>query len=149
MSSILDEYKKQSELDKQKTEIEAPEGVNYTPEQFKRYQEEVKKLREDPNDIENVYRKFHETHRPLSEEELDGAGFTKIEEIKQIVVKRAYCPNCKREITSKVPMMFNPYTLEKIAKYNCECGSNFNMEHSYPRIMYIDNEGKEINVFND
>jgi hypothetical protein len=110
---------------------------------------QVRELRNDPNDMENVFNKFNREFPRVKEEELDAQGKTVIDDSVRIVVKRAYCPECGREIVSSVPLMFNPYTMEKIAKYECSCGAKFNFEHSYPRIVYYDSKGNEIKVFAD
>ena len=76
----------------------------------------VKELREDPNDMENQFKKFMIEYPRVTENELDSNNATVIDNDVKIIVKRAYCPNCHREIISKVPLLFNPYTMEKIAK---------------------------------
>lgn len=148
-SEILAEYKKQLELDKQQENYDLPEGVSenqFTEEMREAYRKEVDKLRGNTDDLEQVYNRFHDTYRKLSDNEINK---TCKDEGVNVIVKHAYCPVCGREIISKLPVMFNPYTFEKIARYDCECGAKFNMEHSYPRIVYINAEGKEITAFND
>lgn len=148
-SDILAEYKKQLEIDKQQENYDLPEGVSenqFTEEMKEAYRKEVDKLRGNADDLEQVYNRFHDTYRKFSDEEVNQR--CKDEEVKTII-RRAFCPECGREIISKLPVMFNPYTGEKIARYDCECGAKFNMEHSYPRIVYINNDGVEINAFND
>lgn len=148
-SDILEEYKKQLELDKQRENYDLPEGVSeshFTEEMKEAYRKEVDKLRGNTDELEHVYQRFHDTYRKLDDEEINKTA--KDEDVK-VVIKHAFCPECGKEIVSKLPVMFNPYTGEKIARYDCECGAKFNMEHSYPRIMYINAEGKEISAFND
>ena len=148
-SDILEEYKKQLELDKQAENYDLPEGVSenqFTEEMKEAYRKEVDKLRGNTDDLENVYNRFHETYRKLSDEEINTR--CEDEEVKTII-RHAFCPNCGREIVSKLPVMFNPYTGEKIARYDCDCGAKFNMEHSFPRIVYVNSQGKEITAFND
>lgn len=148
-SDILEEYKKQLELDKQRENYDLPEGVSesqFTEEMKEAYRKEVDKLRGNTDELEHVYQRFHDTYRKLNDEEINKTA--KDEDVK-VVIKHAFCPECGKEIVSKLPVMFNPYTGEKIARYDCECGAKFNMEHSYPRIMYVNAEGKEISAFND
>lgn len=148
-SDILAEYKRQLELDKQQENYDLPEGVSesqFTEEMKEAYRKEVDKLRGNTDELENVYNRFHETYRKLSDKEINQT--CKNEDVKTII-RHAYCPECGREIISKLPVMYNPYTSEKIARYDCECGAKFNMEHSYPRIVFVNAVGEEINAFND
>ena len=148
-SEILAEYKKQLELDKQQENYDLPEGVSenqFTEEMKEAYRKEVDKLRGNTDELENVYHRFHETYRKLSDKEISQ---TCKNEVVKTIIRHAYCPECGREIISKLPVMYNPYTNEKIARYDCECGAKFNMEHSYPRIVFVNAVGEEINAFND
>lgn len=146
---ILDEYIKQVKIDKASENYNLPEGVSethFTEEMKDAYRKEVDKLRGVDDDMANVYNRFHETYRKLDDKEIN----TKcVNENVHVIIKHAFCPECGAEIISKFPVMFNPYTGEKIARYDCPCGAKFNMEHSYPRIVYINDEGKEITAFND
>lgn len=65
-----------------------------------------------------------------------------------LVIKRAYCPKCGKEIVNKFPEMFNPFTMEKFNKYDCECGWSANMDHTYPRAVLVNhNTDEEIEFF--
>ena len=84
----------------------------------------------------------------LNETEMEDANLTKDEEVDKLVVRRAFCQNCGEELISKTPQLFNPYTLESICKHTCsKCGSNFNLEYAYPRIVFLDKNGEEIKAF--
>ena len=157
MGSILDNYKKQLEEDRlnENENFEIPsfdddiaDGLSKNVDK-EAIAKKVKELREDPNDMENQFKKFMIEYPRITEKELDSNNATVIDNDVKIIVKRAYCPNCHREIISKVPLLFNPYTMEKIAKYDCPCGAKFNFEHSYPRIIYLNSKGEEIKVFAD
>mgnify|MGYP003547409827 FL=1 len=86
--------------------------------------------------ITEKYKKFHENE-------------LKIENITDFtpVVKRAYCPQCGKEIINDFPVVFNPYTFEKFCKYDCTCGWYANLDYSYPRLVAKLNNGEEIEVF--
>ena len=45
--------------------------------------------------------------------------------------------------------MFNAWTGEKIVRYDCECGAKMNLEFAYPRVIYLDNEMKEMKVWGE
>lgn len=109
--------------------------------------ERVKELRNDPNDMEVQYNKFQQQYPKLTESDLVSGNNIKVEDVRT-VVKHAYCPMCGKEIISKYPIMFNPYTGEKIGRYDCECGFKANFDYSYPRVAYVDKNGNEINAFN-
>lgn len=64
------------------------------------------------------------------------------------VVIRAYCPVCGEEIVNKVPAMFNPFSLQKVIKYDCKhCGWKANLEHTYPRVVFVNSDGEEIECY--
>lgn len=155
MGSILDNYRKQVELDKMNENYDLPNisddsveiDLSVLPDTYAdEYRKKLDELRNDENDMMNQYNRFHEVFTPLKEKELDENKKTKVMDV-DIKVKRAFCPNCGKEIISKVPSFYNPYTLEKISRYECECGAKFNMEYSYPRVMFLDKDtGEEINI---
>ena len=64
------------------------------------------------------------------------------------VLVRGYCPKCGKEIISMCPPMYNPYTLEKRNIHKCgSCGWTGNLEHSYPRIVFIDAQNNEYDAY--
>lgn len=146
---ILKEYIKQVKLDKTKENYDLPEGVNeqgFSDDMKDAYRKEIDRLRNNTDDLEQVYQKFHDTYRKLDEQEINAKCAT---ENVRVVIKHAYCPECGKEIISQFPILYNPYTKEKIARYDCECGAKFNMEHSYPRIIYVNDNNVEITAFNE
>ena len=132
----LKEYQKQLAIDEAKGKFESEK----LPDDVRKRVEEIKN---DPLDPANVYRKFHDTYKKIKESDL----VTKDEAVK-VVVRKAYCPNCGKEIVSKFPIMINPYTNERIGRYDCVCGEMINIEYSYPRTVYLDDSGNEINIQN-
>lgn len=156
MGSILDNYKKQLEEDRlnEDMDFDMPSFNDDVADSFSKnvdpeaVAKRVKELRSDPNDMENMF-KFNQEYPRVTEAELEEKDSTKIDDDVKIKIKRAYCPNCGKEIVSKAPLLFNPFTFEKIAKYECECGAKFNFEHSYPRVMYVNSNGEEIKIFTD
>lgn len=156
MGSILENYKKQLEEDRmnEDKEFTMPSFDDDIISKLNDVDKEavaqrVKELREDPNDMENVFKKFHQEFPKLTESELDEKGDTKLDTDVKLVIKRAFCPNCGKELVSKSPVMYNPFTLEKVAKHECECGFKANLEHAYPRMMFVNSNGEEIKAFAD
>lgn len=147
---FLDDYRKQVEIDKAEQNDDLPQeksGVDVVRDEEYQdaYKKELKRLRNDPNDIENAYRKFQEEYIRISEEQLDTEYSEQISFIEpSILIKRFMCPKCGKEIISKSPVMYNPFTLEKVAKHECECGFKCNLEYAYPRLMAFDDYGNEI-----
>lgn len=80
----------------------------------------------------------------MTEKELAENDLVKDEEVHKMNVRRAYCKKCGAEIVCKVPSMFNPFTLEKQANYKCDCGEMYSLDHAYPRIVFLDENGDEI-----
>lgn len=109
----------------------------------------VKELENDPNDMANVYNKFKQEYPKITELELDEMGKTFVDDSVKIKVKHVYCPNCGEELISASPVMYNPFTLEKVAKHECKCGYKANFDYAYPRLIFEDKNGKEIKVFTD
>lgn len=141
---ILDSYMKQVNEDNSLDEMSIDfDGITSNDKEKEEIIREIKKIKNDPNDIVN---KFHMDYPNVSEDELDINGFTGTTNV-NVVVKHVYCPNCRKELISKQPLMFNPYTGEKIAKHECPCGYKANLEYSYPRVMFVDDNGNEIKAF--
>lgn len=144
MSSILDNYKKQLEEDK--TNFNEEELLDTVGSETVKA---VQELKNDPNDMENIYKAFQKEFPKMAETEFDEKGNTFTDRGATIYIKHVYCPNCGKELISKSPIMYNPFTLEKVAKHECSCGFKANLEHAYPRIMFIDQNGEEIKAFTD
>mgnify|MGYP002624297620 CR=1 FL=1 len=152
---ILDNYKRQLEEDrlKEDADFDMPSfdddiadklSANVDKEAVAK---RVKELRNDPNDMEVQYKKFQEQYPKIHEETFTDNDKLKTEKVTVSVI-RAYCPNCGKEIVSKFPIMFNPYTGEKIGRYDCECGFKANLDYAYPRVAYFNENGEEIKAFN-
>lgn len=60
---------------------------------------------------------------------------------------KAYCPKCGKEIISDTPIMFNPFTKQKICMYKCECGYEENIEYAYPRVVFVDDNNNEYEAY--
>ena len=153
-SKILEDYKKQLEEDRKKENSnfdingisdDLPEGFNIDPVNMEDVMEEVRNINDSPYDMENIYKKFHDEYVKISEKELT----TVLDEDIKVGIKHAYCPKCGRELVSKAPTVFNPFTFEKISKHECECGFKCNLEYAYPRIVYVNSNGEEIKAFNE
>lgn len=141
--NILDEYLKE----KNRTQSSDEEfiGYNEMTQEEKKYFKEQKEESFD-FDVEQQYRKFHQTYVKKSESEMV-EGNEIIDEDVRVVVRHAKCPICGRELISTSPVIFNPFTQEKIAKHDCKCGYKCNLEYAYPRVVFINNENKEVNAF--
>lgn len=139
---VLDEYRKQLEEDKKLEEAEPKDGADKTEYQkmVDKRVEEIKK--NDPNDPDNFMKKYFEQYPDTKEADIP----TTDDDLK-VIVKRAYCPECGKEIVSKAPLMINPYTGQRLAKYECSCGWKANLEHAYPNVRYVDKDGKEVKCF--
>lgn len=101
---------------------------------------EIERLRRDPNDMMNA---FYNEYPKVTEEELVKGNYIKDEEVKPMV-RRVYCPKCGKELVSNSPLLLNPYTGERIAKHECECGYKANLDYAYPRICFVDNNNNEV-----
>lgn len=82
----------------------------------------------------------------VTDDELISKGLLKKCPIDDIKVVRAYCPKCGKELISKSPSMFNPFTMEKVCIHEC-CGIKYNLDKAYPHIAYYDENGEEINAY--
>lgn len=143
--SILSKYLSQVKEERDLEEIEGInlDDINVSDSEKEQLIKEIKRIREDPNDIAN---RFHNEYKSISENDLDIKGLTS--EIKvSVKIKRAFCPNCGKELISKSNPINNSYNVERIAKHECECGYKANLEYAYPRVMFIDENGVEIKGF--
>lgn len=145
--SILDEYMRQVELDKANenddlAHFDNDEMLSDEMSDFdhNEYVKELKRLRNNPNDIVVNFRK---EYPPLSNECLKEKNLIKTEEITAQVI-HVYCPVCGKELIAKNKLYISPYTGEHIAKHECECGFKANLEDSYPKIVFNDNKNYEI-----
>ena len=145
---ILDQYKEQLAKDKETENNSFPEGSKLNEEQREEYEKRLHELRHDVNDIENAYKKKLNEMKRFTEEEMEKANLIKKGEVNEIIVKHAFCEECGEELISKTPQLFNPYTLESICKHTCtKCGAVYNLQHAYPRVVFLNNKGEEIPAF--
>jgi len=143
--SILDRFKEQYEQDKLNENYDLPDdSLPMGEDDINAYKDALKAIRNDENDMGQIYNKFHQEFRKVHEQELKTSVFNPI-----VAIKRAYCPDCGAEIISEMPVMINPYTLERIGRYDCKCGARLNLDYSYPRVIYMDENMKEIKVWSD
>lgn len=85
--------------------------------------------------------------KQLTENNLLENNLIKTDSINSLYVKRAYCPECGKELTTKFPSMFNPFTQEKQCIHECTtCGIKYNLDYAYPRIAFMDENNNEIFV---
>jgi hypothetical protein len=75
----------------------------------------------------------------------DGSLITNVVEVEPRLI-RAYCPKCGREIVSS-PMLYNPFTFEGCCSYDCECGLHAELDHAYPRILFVDADNNEYEAY--
>ena len=141
--SILDRFKEQYERDKLSENYDLPTD-SVPMDDIEEYKKKLDELRNDENDMEMQFKKYAETYKNVGEADLKTEVFNPV-----VAVKRAYCPECGREIICQHPVMFNAWTGEKIVRYDCECGAKMNLEFAYPRVIYLDNEMKEMKVWGE
>lgn len=152
---ILEEYKKQFEIDKQNENYDPPRiddpnvhtfdgKVQFSKEQMEAYKKELDKLRKSD---EEVIKMFNNVFVPLTEKELIEKGNLKNDDVRVKLI-RAYCPECGEEIVCKMPSVFNPFTHERFARYVCpKCETKYNLDCAYPRLAVFDIMGNEIKCF--
>lgn len=145
----LDEYQKAVEEDKQNLNNDAPaDDVEMSAEEYKEYEKRLSEMRdgiynnEDCGvDCEECYT-IQDPYTKVNESDL------KTEYVKVTpMVKRAYCPECGKEIVNTLPTMYNPFSFEKINRFECECGWKANLEYSYPRVVFVMDNGTQIEAF--
>ena len=152
MGKILDDFIKQYEEDKKNADYNLPGAENiteasYDEESMEKYKQKLDEIRNADDELIKQYKEFQESFENVSEKELFEKDLTQTDYI-SVKIRRAYCPNCQTEIISKMPSMFNPYTLEKIARYECpNCHKKYNLEYSYPRFVIVGPDGNEIKCF--
>lgn len=161
---ILDQYKKA--IEEEEENMDFPSGdTTLTENDREEYEKTLTKMRrgysteevdEAINNSKKNMNELGETHsggvneKPISmrmeritDEELNCKGLLKECAITDIKLIRAYCPKCGKELVSKSPSMFNPFTMEKVCIHEC-CGTKYNLDKTYPHIAYYDENGEEI-----
>lgn len=133
---ILDRFAEQKAKDdaNQKNEkIEAPQDMS--PEEQQAYKKEVLRLRE------AMAREQMPQYINKKEVELQTVDVP----IKEIKMRRAFCPNCGEELTAIGPVMYQGMTGAKMCIHRCaKCKTQFNLEFSYPRLVVLDENDNEV-----
>ena len=160
MSSILEDFKRAYAEDQAKLNDDLPtDGTPMSVKDTEAYKNALKKMREDiakedanPTEIpveidhsdqqQQMMERFEEKYPRVSENDLTIAT-QKVTPM----IKHAFCPNCHREIINKTPTMFNPFTMDKINRYDCECGWTANLEYAYPRVVFMTEDNNEIEAY--
>ena len=161
---ILDQYKKA--IEEETENMDFPSGdTTLTENDREEYEKTLTKMRrgystEEVNEaIENSKKNMNEldeTHNGgmnetaikmrferVKDTELSDKGLLKESPISDIKIIRAYCPICGKELISKSPALYNPFSMEKVCIHEC-CGKRFNLDKTYPHIAYYDENGEEI-----
>ena len=146
---LLDDYKKMVEEDEKNLNNDAPvDGIEMTDEEMKMYEKKLNEMREEikNNDCMDDSKNDCDAEiKPLTkykEEDL------KTEYVKVMpMVKRAYCPECGKEIVNRGPVMYNPFTFEKTCPHKCECGWKGDLEYAYPRVVFVTENGTQIEAY--
>ena len=146
---LLDDYQKMVEEDKQNLNDNAPvDGIEMTEEEQKLYEKRLNEMREEIDKNEDCginCEKCCEVEDPyvkVAEKDIK-TEFVKVTPM----VKKAYCPECGKEIINTLPPMYNPFSFEKLNRFECDCGWKANLEYSYPRVVFVTDSGEEIEAF--
>ena len=145
--SILEEYINQLNIDKENENNDFPQGSTLTDDDKEEYEKFLTELRDSNLKIEKEYEKKKKEMEKITEQKLISINRIIDEEV-SVNVRHAYCDDCGEELICDGPPMFNPYTMEKICKHVCKkCGKVFNLEYAYPRTIFVNKYGNEINAF--
>lgn len=166
---ILDQYKKAIEEEEDDMSYPYDGGCNLTEEDREAYETTLKKMRhgtfskheidEAINNSKKNMEELDETHdgglnenairmqlTKVTDDELKEKDLLKSTPITDIKIIRAYCPKCGKELISKAPPMYNPFTMESVCIHEC-CGVRFNLDRSYPHIAIYGKDGEEVKAF--
>lgn len=169
--SILEQYKEQFEKDKMNEDFELPTDSLDKSVNMDEYRDALKSMRRELDDniqeminksnkaqsetvleetdvIEQSYNRFKDAYEKVTEEDLSNKQLLRSEKF-LATIKHAFCPYCGAEIKSAFPVMINPYTMERIARYDCKCGAKLNLDHAYPRLVFYNSDREEIKVYTD
>lgn len=147
---LLDEYQKMVKEDEKNLNNDAPvDGVEMTEEEMKAYEKRLNEMRDEINNNDDCgidcEKAWNNSIKPLDkckEEDLK-TNYVKVTPM----VKKAYCPECGKEIISHGPVMYNPFNFEKTCPYKCECGWKGDLEYSYPRVVFVTDDGTQIEAY--
>lgn len=169
--SILEQYKEQFEKDKMNEDFELPTDSLDKSVNMDEYRDALKTMRRELDDniqeminksnkaqsetvleetdvMEQSYNRFKDAYEKVTEEDLSNKQLLRSEKF-LATIKHAFCPYCGAEIKSAFPVMINPYTMERIARYDCKCGAKLNLDHAYPRLVFYNSDREEIKVYTD
>ncbi len=147
MGNILESYMKQYEEDKENENYDLPKDCYMSDEQKEIYKEKLDALRNSEKEMMDKVKEFNNSFTTLTEKEIDEKNLSQTIDV-SFKVKRAYCPNCNNEIVSNMPVVYNPLTFKKIARYECpNCHKRYTLDSSYPRLIAIGADGEEIKCF--
>ena len=148
---LLDDYQKMVEEDEKNLNNNAPmDGLEMSDEEMKAYEKRLNEMREEIKnnddcgvDCKKAYENsFQKKKKKITESDL------KTEYVKVTpMVKRAYCPKCGKEIINTLPPLYSPFSFEKINRFDCDCGWKANLEYSYPRVVFITDNGEQIDAY--
>lgn len=149
--NLLDEHQKMVAEDELNQNNYGPiDGVKLSDEEVKEFEKRLNEMREQIKnnedcgiDVEKACNKeFVDPYEKVDEKDL------KTEYVKVTpMVKRAYCPKCGAEIINNIPSMYNPFSFEKINRFECDCGWQANLPYSYPRVVFVTENGVQIDAF--
>lgn len=146
---LLDDYQKMVEENKQNLNDNAPvDGLEMTADEMEEYKKRLNEMRkeiEENKDYGVDCEKCCEVEDPymkVAEKDIK-TEYAKVTPM----VKKAYCPECGKEIINTYPPMYNPFSFEKINRFECDCGWKANLEYSYPRVVFVTDSGEEIEAF--
>lgn len=165
--SILDQYKKA--IEEEEENMEFPTDSVLTEKDKDAYEAALKKLRkaeystDEINEAINNSKKnmasLGERHsgglnenamkitmERIADEDLLKDNLLRECSISDIKVIRAYCPKCGKELVSKAPAMYNPFTMTRVCLHEC-CNTKYNLDRTYPHIAFYDEDGNEIESF--
>jgi hypothetical protein len=169
--SILEQYKEQFAKDKMNEDFELPTDSLDKSVNMNEYRDALKSMRRELDDniqeminksnkaqpetvleetdvMEQSYNRFKDAYEKVTEEDLSNKQLLRSEKF-LATIKHAFCPYCGAEIKSAFPVMINPYTMERIARYDCKCGAKLNLDHAYPRLVFYNSDREEIKVYTD
>jgi len=148
---LLDDYQKMVEEDEKNLNNNAPvDGIEMSEEEMKAYEKRLNEMRDEIKnnkdcgiDCEKAYENsFSDPYEKVAENELK-TEYTKVTPM----VKRAYCPKCGKEIINIVPPLYSPFNFEKVNRFECDCGWKANLEYSYPRVIFVADNGEQIEAY--
>lgn len=164
---ILDQYKKA--LAEEKENMDFPTDSELTEKDKEAYETALKKMRKGEYSTDEVNEAINNSQKNMAnlggkhngganekaikvnmervtDETLLKENLLREISISDIKVIRAYCPKCGKELVSKAPAMYNPFTMERVCIHEC-CDTKYNLDRTYPHIAFYDEDGSEIESY--